>query len=578
MKRLQRILFFFCIAQIMTSCYYIEERNKIKKADNYSDNLTETVFFPEQFNQNGRIYYFVKVYGFLKVHSSKSKNDIDKLFFDYYPKIKDDIDKQKFNSLLNEFIFDACKNIPDIKDTYNPRYSWLNDTLYFYKKVKDKLLSIEAKFLKKGNKSAYYNYDLIGVNKNLIRPKIKYKPNDIDSLFPHENTRVWGIANYWNLVNYFWVYKNLMDTDWDKVLYESILSIVNAENAIEYNIAVMKFIAHTDDSHSYVYSDLIDNKIFGRYVPNIRLDIINDTVIVKKLRTERMGSYSDTIFKMGDIIYSINNTSVIKLYDSLKYFQSASKEERRKKQILPYVISSFQKSNQIIYSRNGQTYTAIVEFEDYKTYNDFQDENEKKKKNEITVRNIQDIGYIHIDELFVQNFDQNINELKKHNGFIIDMRGYPNRKISTRISNVFLESGTKYNDYLYPDIYNPGKIKRVSGKVSGGKNEFKDKKIAVLVDETTQSQAEFLTMILQQNENVAVIGSRTAGADGTVINIVLPGKINTGLASTGILYPDGTPTQRCGVMLNIEVKPTIKGLQAGRDEVLEKAVEWVKQK
>ena len=576
MKRLRQILVFLCFVPIMTSCHYIEKRNEIKKGEIYDDNLTKAVFSPEQFNQSGQIYYFTKVYGFLKVHSNKSKKDIDELFFDYYPKISQNIDKKEFNKLLNEFVFELYGNILDIKNSENIRHNWLNDSNYFYKEIKNKLLIIENNFLEKGEKSIYYKYDLIGGYSNIIRPKTKYKPNDMDSLFPQEATRIWGIANYWNFINYFWVYKNLMDADWDKILYETILSIQNVENAIEYNIAIMKFIANTDDSHAFVQSDLIENEIFGKYVPNVRFGLINDTIMVQKLRTERTEFSSDTFFKIGDIFYTINNIPIINLYDSLKYFESASNEERRK-QMLAYAILSFKNSNQIVYSRNGQIDTVIVDFEDYKTYNRFQWDRTQEKENETTVQNIQGTGYLHINELFKKNFNQNINELKKYDGIILDIRGYPNPSISMKISEIFIEKGTKFNDYLYPDIYNPGKIKRISGKVIGRKNEFKDKKIAVLVDENTISQAEFLTMMLQQSENITVIGNQTAGADGPVIVIDLPGKITTGLTSIGILYPDGTQTQRCGVIRDIEVKHTTEGLQAGKDEILEKAIEWIKQ-
>ena len=572
MKRFLHCFFIvFCLVLFLTSCYYIAEDKKLQNGAVYDDNLSETVFFPDVFNQNGQIYYFIKVHGFLKVHTDKSSKDIDKLFFDYYPKINNNTDKQEFNNILDEFIFEIYGTVPDTAKHENPRYSWLNDTTYFHKELKNKLLVIENNFIKKKKKSSYYQQDIFGNFRGIIRPKIKYKPNDVDSLFPDQSTRIWGIANYWNLVNYFWVYKKMMDADWDKILYETILPVQNAENEIEYAIAIMKFIAHTDDSHAYVHSDLIDNAVFGRYVPNIRLCLLNDTILVKSIRTERKECYSDTIFKVGDIIYSINNTPLIQLYDSLKHLHSASNEERRKRQVLGYVVSSFQKSNQMIYSRDGKMDTVTVDFDDFSAYNRFQWEKKQDKKQELTVQNLHGTGYIHIDDLFEQNFEKNTNELKKFDEIIIDMRGYPNPKISIKLSNVFFDKISQSNDYLYPYIYLPGKIKRIpQTKNSGRKNEFINKKIVVLVDETTISQAEFLTMLLQQREDVKVVGSRTAGSDGPVITIDLPGKITTGLTSLGILYPDGTQTQRYGIRLDAEVKLTVAGIQAGKDEILEK--------
>lgn len=72
------------------------------------------------------------------------------------------------------------------------------------------------------------------------------------------------------------------------------------------------------------------------------------------------------------------------------------------------------------------------------------------------------------------------------------------------------------------------------------------------------------------------IGSPTSGATGSIVWIPLPGQI-TSFSGVGVLYPDGTPTQTVGVRLDVEVLPTAEGLQAGRDEVLERALELARQ-
>lgn len=44
----------------------------------------------------------------------------------------------------------------------------------------------------------------------------------------------------------------------------------------------------------------------------------------------------------------------------------------------------------------------------------------------------------------------------------------------------------------------------------------------------------------------------------------------------GVYYPDGTNTQRAGVRIDVPVHATVEGLRAGRDEILEKALEIVR--
>ena len=100
-------------------------------------------------------------------------------------------------------------------------------------------------------------------------------------------------------------------------------------------------------------------------------------------------------------------------------------------------------------------------------------------------------------------------------------------------------------------------------------------KVVILVDEVSLSQAEYTTMALRSVRGATVIGSTTAGADGNVSQIPLPSGISTMISGIGIFYPDKSPTQRIGMIPDLEVKPTIAGIRDGRDEVLEAAVRQV---
>ena len=84
-------------------------------------------------------------------------------------------------------------------------------------------------------------------------------------------------------------------------------------------------------------------------------------------------------------------------------------------------------------------------------------------------------------------------------------------------------------------------------------------------------------MALRVAPKATVIGSTTAGADGNVSAILLPGNIRTMISGIGVYYPDGRETQRVGILPDIVIKPTIAGIRAGRDEVLEKAIEVINQ-
>ena len=127
-----------------------------------------------------------------------------------------------------------------------------------------------------------------------------------------------------------------------------------------------------------------------------------------------------------------------------------------------------------------------------------------------------------------------------------------------------------------PDLSYPGVMMRGPIYYCGSSNEnYYKGKVVLLFDETSQSHAEFTIMALQTAPDVLSVGSQTAGADGNVSSIILPGNYKTFMTGMGVYYPDGRETQRIGMIPDFEVKPTIAGIKAGKDEVLQKAIELI---
>ena len=100
-------------------------------------------------------------------------------------------------------------------------------------------------------------------------------------------------------------------------------------------------------------------------------------------------------------------------------------------------------------------------------------------------------------------------------------------------------------------------------------------KIIVLVEENTQSAAEYAAMAFRTAPGAFVLGSTTAGADGNVSEIPLPGGFSTWISGIGVFYPDKRPTRSIGIIPDVVVNPTLAGIRAGRDEVLEEALRQI---
>ena len=69
--------------------------------------------------------------------------------------------------------------------------------------------------------------------------------------------------------------------------------------------------------------------------------------------------------------------------------------------------------------------------------------------------------------------------------------------------------------------------------------------------------------------------NNTSGTDGGSTSFLIQDNINTYFTGDAVFNPDGTPTQRVGIKPDIYAVSTIKGICEGKDEVLERAVEFV---
>jgi C-terminal processing protease CtpA/Prc len=167
-------------------------------------------------------------------------------------------------------------------------------------------------------------------------------------------------------------------------------------------------------------------------------------------------------------------------------------------------------------------------------------------------------------------------DAKDTKGLVIDIRNYPSEFVVFSLSQYLLDKPKEFVRFSEPQVTYPGVFSYIPPiKVAPGSGRAYLGKVIILVNELSQSQAEYTAMALRTAPRATVVGSTTAGADGNVSYIVLPGNVRTAISGLGVYYPDGRETQRVGIVPDVEVKPTIKGIAEGRDEVLEKAVQLI---
>lgn len=187
-----------------------------------------------------------------------------------------------------------------------------------------------------------------------------------------------------------------------------------------------------------------------------------------------------------------------------------------------------------------------------------------------------DIMYIHPSKLKSGEILTIMKEAEEKNAdIILDLREYPSDFIQISMGNMILDKNYVFTQMTLPSTSNPGEYRVIDYSCGySNKNYFKGK-LAVIIDKHSWSQPEFTAMAFRYAPGAKLIGYETNGADGNLSSISLPGNMVGSFSGIGVYTADGGETQRVGIKPDIEVYPTLKGIKEGRDELLERAIEYI---
>ncbi|MFN2121210.1 MAG: S41 family peptidase, partial [Anaerolineales bacterium] len=96
--------------------------------------------------------------------------------------------------------------------------------------------------------------------------------------------------------------------------------------------------------------------------------------------------------------------------------------------------------------------------------------------------------------------------------------------------------------------------------------------LVVLTGPNTMSTSEDFLVYLDYAGRALLVGETTAGTTGNPVDVTLPGGATLKVCSKRDEYPDGRQFVGRGIEPDVPVHPTVAGIRANRDEVLERAV------
>jgi C-terminal processing protease CtpA/Prc len=167
-------------------------------------------------------------------------------------------------------------------------------------------------------------------------------------------------------------------------------------------------------------------------------------------------------------------------------------------------------------------------------------------------------------------FESEFAMLKDSPGVIIDLRGIKGGDIKS--------VGLKIANHFFPSKVSFGKFINRSGEVPVGRSlsakgdsQTYNGPVVILVDEATASAGEVFASGFQENLRAKVIGQQSCGCVLDRDSKKVKGGGVLYFSHLGYISSKGRKLEGAGVVPDKTVKPTIAGLQEGRDLILEEA-------
>ena len=389
--------------------------------------------------------------------------------------------------------------------------------------------------------------------------------------YPNAEYRLLALFRFWNVIHYFFPYKALMDVPWDRTLTDFIPQFETDRSALDYATTVAKLVSRINDSHGFAKNPVLDQHL-GTKFPNIMLRMVEGKVVVASLPTAAKNPIED--IHVGDIVLAVDGEEVEARRARLGQLFAASTPQALTYRVLYEFLAGQENSVARIRVQRADGKTNEVEMKRVSYW-----PGRRPRTTPIYGVLPSGSGYMDLTRLTIAQVDMAFDKVKDTPSLIFDMRGYPNGTAWPIVTHLTpkraLGALGRRPELHSPDLEDTAYHEFKQFAETGAKSIYKGK-VVILINDEAISQAEHTCLLIEVCTPTTFIGSPTMGANGDVTRTVLPGGIQVNFSGYEIRHADGRQLQRIGIQPDIKVEPTIAGIRAGRDEVLESAVNFLK--
>ncbi len=189
---------------------------------------------------------------------------------------------------------------------------------------------------------------------------------------------------------------------------------------------------------------------------------------------------------------------------------------------------------------------------------------------------VEGVVYIDLDRIEQPELDRALSGLDEARAVVFDLRGYPSG-LQPGFLGRLMDREDDFEGWMRVLVAQGPNGDLVEGqRFEWGLPAIEPHiqvPVVFLTDASAISYSESILGLVKYHGLGTIVGSNTAGANGNILRLSLPGQFEVIYTGMRVIGPDGEIIQGRGIEPDVHVEPTVEGLREGRDEVLERALE-----
>lgn len=376
-------------------------------------------------------------------------------------------------------------------------------------------------------------------------------------------TRLADVALAWSLFQQFYPYFDVVHTDWPGALQSALRRAGTDRDSEMFKATLQRMVASLHDGHGNVALPS-----FGLAMPDVRLGWAEGRVVV----TAPGDSGAVRGVERGDIVESVDGKPIDQTLAEASALLSGATPQWVRLRALGVLLLGPKGTSVIVRLRGASGASRDVALTRWAP----------RQADEMHRDRIGDVApgvmYVDLGQITDADFAEALPRLQTARGIVFDMRGYPSR-VNTPAILAHLTDTTIHSAHFEIPIRTMPDQRQV-GYVDGAWEIAPalprlHAHIAFLVGGGSISYAESTMGVVESYHLGDIVGEPTAGTNGNINPFELPGGYTVYWTGMRVRKRDGTPHHGVGILPTVFVSPTIAGIHAGRDEVLERAVALV---